>query len=95
MDRPADPTPAEATVANANLWAAYLEQQWRGWLNPLGLPTPEIVESTAARVASFLTLVVGGPIARMYQENAPSVTPSEPARLTREPAKAGSDSVAA
>lgn len=87
MDRP-DPTPVEATVANANLWAAYLEQEWKRWLNPLGLPTPEIIEGTAARVASLLTLVVGGPIARMYQENAPSVAPAEPSRPTREPADA-------
>jgi len=78
-----DQTPPDATVANASLWAHYFEQEWKRWLNPLGLPVAEPVaqfaETTGARIASFLTLVAAGPIARLYSENAPHVTPIRPA----------------
>lgn len=79
-----DPTPPEATVANANLWAYYFEQEWRRLLNlPPSEPVSQIAEGTAARVASFLTFVAAGPIAWMYQANAPRVTGKRPARSRR------------
>jgi hypothetical protein len=69
--------PQEATAANADLWTRYFRDQWSSFLNPFGVPaaTPasEFAEGTAARVASFLTLVAAGPIAWMYNANAPSV----------------------
>lgn len=74
--------PPEATTANADLWTRYFQDQWSRFLNPLGGPAQdnvsEIAEGTAARVASFLTLVAAGPIAWMYNANAPSVmTPTD------------------
>jgi hypothetical protein len=69
--------PQEATAANADLWTRYFHDQWSSFLNPFGVPaaspTSEFAEGTAARVASFLTLVAAGPIAWMYSANAPSV----------------------
>ena len=64
----------EATLANADLWTAYFQQEWSRWLNPFGLgaqsPVSGLAEGTAARVAGFLTLVAAGPIARMFSSNA-------------------------
>ena len=70
--------PHEATAANADLWSRYFQNQWTSFFNPFGVPArepvSEVAEGTAARVASFLTLVAAGPIAWMYASNAPSVT---------------------
>ena len=67
-------TPHEATIANAALWSHFLHEQWGRWLAPLGsqaeAPGTQIVEGTAARVASFLTLVAAGPIAWLYATSA-------------------------
>lgn len=67
-------TPHEATIANADLWAAYFRDQWSRWLAPLGAraesPVSQVAEGTAARVASFLTLVAAGPIAWLYATSA-------------------------
>ncbi|MHB8684682.1 MAG: hypothetical protein ACYC9X_10210 [Dehalococcoidia bacterium] len=68
--------PQESTIANADLWTRYFEQQWAEWLRPLGASTPvsEMAEGTAARIAGFFTLVAAGPIAWLYAANAPSVS---------------------
>ena len=67
-------TPHEATIANADLWAHYFRERWGRWLAPLGSrndsPASQLVEGTAARVASFLTLVAAGPIAWLYATSA-------------------------
>ncbi len=67
-------TPHEATVANADLWAHYFREQWGRWLAPFGTPASspmsQVAEGTAARVASFLTLVAAGPIAWLYATSA-------------------------
>ncbi len=67
-------TPHEATIANADIWAHYFREQWGGWLAPIGdragAPGSQIVDGTAARVASFLTLVAAGPIAWLYATSA-------------------------
>ena len=61
----------EPTAQTADMWAKYFEEQWRPWLAPLGSRTPvsQLAEGTAARVAGFLALVVGGPIAWLYASN--------------------------
>ena len=65
----------EATVENADIWTRYFEDQWGRWLTPLGTRTPlsELAETTAANVASLLTLVVSAPIAWLFNANAPHV----------------------
>jgi len=67
-------TPHEATIANADLWARYFQEQWSSWLAPFGgradAPVAQMAEGTAARVASFLTLVAAGPIAWLYATSA-------------------------
>jgi hypothetical protein len=84
----------EATANNADLWTRYLSDQWSIFLNPFGVPAQapvsEMAEGTAARVASFLTLVAAGPIAWMYNANAPSVSVATPAapRAKRTPTEA-------
>lgn len=71
-------TTQESTIANADLWSRYFQEEWKkSWLNPLGAPSPvslQMAEGTAARVANFLTLVAAGPIAWLYNANAPQVT---------------------
>jgi hypothetical protein len=70
------------TVANADLWTRYFQDEWNRWLNPRaesGAPVSQVAEGTAARVAGFLTLVAAGPIAWLYSANAPQVTRIEPA----------------
>ena len=63
-------TQHEATIANADLWARYFHNEWSRWLAPFGgranAPVSQMAEGTAARVASFLTLVAAGPIAWLY-----------------------------
>jgi hypothetical protein len=67
-------TPHDPTIANTAIWSHYLTEQWGRWLAPLGgradAPASQIVEGTAARVASFLTLVAAGPIAWLYATSA-------------------------
>lgn len=71
----------DATTANADLWARYFQDQSRQWFNPFGTVS-EVVEGTAASVAGLLTMVAAGPIAWLYNSNAPHV--SEMARESRE-----------
>ena len=74
--------PQEATANNADLWAHYLHQRWKAWLDPFGLAQPGVTdvvsrmlsEAAAASVASALALFVGQPVGRMFQANAPEVT---------------------
>ena len=70
-------TTQESTVANADLWGKYFEDQWR-WLTPLAGPeATRVAAANGARVANFLTLVAAGPIAWLYANSAPAsnVTP--------------------
>ena len=62
-----------STIANADLWSRYFQNEWSRWA-PQASPMAEIAEGTAARVASFLTLVAAGPIAWLYAANEPKVT---------------------
>jgi hypothetical protein len=70
-----------STIANADLWSRYFQNEWSRWA-PSDSPMAEIAEGTAARVASFLTLVAAGPIAWLYMANEPKV-----AKIHGEPAK--------
>ncbi len=62
----------ESTIANADLWSRYFQNEWARWA-PSDSPMAELAEGTAARVASFLTLVAAGPIAWLYAANEPKV----------------------
>lgn len=70
----------ESTVANADLWSRYFQNEWSRWLNPLGVPAAspvaQVADGTAARVASLLTLVAAGPIAWLYSSNTPQAAPA-------------------
>ena len=70
-------TTQESTIANADLWTRYFQNEWSRWLAPSDSAAAAMAEGTGARVASFLTLVAAGPIAWLYNANAsaPSVTP--------------------
>src|SRR4029079_16524788 len=65
-------TAEEPTVANADLWTKYFQDQWSAWLPA---PSAAVAEGTAARVAGFLTLVAAGPIAWLYSANTTNWTP--------------------
>lgn len=71
-------TAQESTIANADIWSRYFQDQWSAFLNPLGVraddPVVQMAEGTAARVAGFLTLVAAGPIAWLYRDNAAQFT---------------------
>ncbi len=62
-----------STIANADLWSKYFQDEWSRFLNPFGQPAGspvnQIAEGTGARVASFLTFVAAGPIAWLYASN--------------------------
>ena len=67
--------PQDSTVANADLWTKYFRDEWGRWLRPASRQEPAlsaVAESTAAQVASFLTLVAAGPIAWLYSANTPA-----------------------
>jgi hypothetical protein len=69
-------TQQDSTIANADLWTKYFHDQWSPWLGPLaGQDAAAVAAATGARIASFLTLVAAGPIAWLYANNAPNVTP--------------------
>lgn len=95
-------TPTEATIANADLWTRYFQNEWARWLalfgGPDAAPVTQMVEGAAARVASFLTLVAAGPIAQMYSANAPLVSaqtrPGEPVPIRTPEAPRQADSAA-
>ena len=76
--------PQESTIANADLWTRYFQEQWGA-----GTPMAQIAEGAAAQVASFLTFVAAGPIAWLYNANAPHV--SEQALRPVEPGAAAAD----
>ncbi len=70
--------PQDTTIANADLWGKYFEQQW-SWLKPIAGPdATQVAAASGARIANFLTLVAAGPIAWLYANNAPNVTPLRP-----------------
>lgn len=63
-------TTQESTIANADLWTRYFQNEWSRWLTPADSTAAAMAEGTGARVASFLTLVAAGPIAWLYNANA-------------------------
>jgi hypothetical protein len=87
--------PQDSTVANADLWTKYFQDEWSRWApaRNQGPTLAAMAESTAAQVAGFLTLVAAGPIAWLYSSNAPSFSQIErrstdPVSIARdEPAK--------
>jgi hypothetical protein len=68
-------TQQESTIANADLWTRYFQNEWSRWAAPADSSVSAMAEGTAARVASFLTLVAAGPIAWLYNANTTNVTP--------------------
>ncbi len=76
-------TTQESTIANADLWTRYFQNEWSRWLAPADSTASAMAEGTGARVASFLTLVAAGPIAWLYNANAPSATPESVATIVR------------
>ena len=62
----------DTTVANADLWSRYFQNEWSRWFAPSDSAATAVAEGTAASVASFLTLVAAGPIAWLYNANAPT-----------------------
>jgi hypothetical protein len=81
-----------STIANADLWSRYFQNEWSRWA-PSDSPMAELAEGTAARVASFLTLVAAGPIAWLYLANEPKVAKitGEAPRERVEPAREARD----
>ena len=65
----------ESTVANADLWTRYFQNEWSRWGSQPDSSMSAVAEGTAARVASFLTLVAAGPIAWLYSANTTNETP--------------------
>ncbi|MBI5289028.1 MAG: hypothetical protein HY873_08645 [Chloroflexi bacterium] len=74
-------TQQDSTIANADLWSKYFQEQWSAWLRPFaGSDAPTVAAGAGARMANLLTLVAAGPIAWLYANNAPNVTPIRPER---------------
>lgn len=68
----------ESTIANADLWTRYFQNEWSRWPASSDTAMSAVAEGTAASVASFLTLVAAGPIAWLFNANTPNVTPIRP-----------------
>lgn len=65
-------TTQDSTVANADLWSKYFEDQWRGWLTPLAGPeAARVAAANGARIANVLTMVAAGPVAWLYASSTP------------------------
>lgn len=70
----------DTTSNNADLWSAYLEQQWSRWIDPFGLLRDDnsVTRATAAVAAAGMARAVTAWLApaidTMYRANAPAVT---------------------
>jgi len=62
----------DPTVANTNLWAAYLDSETKRWL-PAAARNPQPAEA-AALLSDVMTALWGGFISQLFQANAPEVT---------------------
>jgi hypothetical protein len=64
----------ESTIANADLWSKYFQDQWSPWFrrsdDPGSAPVAQVAAGTGARVANLLTLVAAGPVAWLYANSA-------------------------
>jgi hypothetical protein len=80
----------ETTIANADLWSKYFQDEWSKVLTPFGRPADspltKIAEGTGARVANWFSMVAAGPIAWLYSTN-----PSPVASAAEEPAAVAAD----
>jgi hypothetical protein len=68
----------ESTIANADLWSRYFQNEWSRWFAPSDSAAAAVAEGTAASVAGFLTLVAAGPIAWLFNANTPAPIRHEP-----------------
>ena len=65
---------------NADLWSAFLREQWFAWLSSLGFtganttPTASFADAGAAAIAAWLGLTLGPAVAALYAANAAQVT---------------------
>ena len=64
----------ETTIANADLWTRYFQNEWSRWAAPSDSSAVARVRRPAS--PGFLTLVAAGPIAWLYNANTP--TPLRP-----------------
>jgi hypothetical protein len=72
----------DATANNADLWAHYLRERWRQFLDPFGLADAAAADAAgrtladvaAANVASMLTTLMGPVVGRMYRSNVAEVS---------------------
>ncbi len=62
----------DPTVANTNLWAAYLDAETRRWM-PRAVQPPSS-GGAASLLSDVMTALWGGFIAQLFQANAPEVT---------------------
>jgi hypothetical protein len=60
----------ESTIANADLWSKYFQDQWSPWIGRRDDPVAQVAAGTGARVANLLTLVAAGPVAWLYANSA-------------------------
>ena len=64
-------SPQDSTIANADLWSRYFQEQWSPWFGRKSDdPLAQVAAGTGARVANFLTLVAAGPVAWLYANSA-------------------------
>lgn len=79
--------PQESTIANADLWSKYFQDQWSPWFGRRAdpgrdgsgsAPVAQVAAGTGARVANLLTLVAAGPVAWLYSNNASNYPPLQP-----------------
>ncbi len=69
----------DATTHNADLWSAYLAEQWRAWLDPFGLAGPpdvtkQLADAAGATIARFIDALMQPAIGSLYRSNAPALT---------------------
>lgn len=60
----------QSTIANADLWSKYFQDQWSPWIGRKDDPIAQVAAGTGARVANLLTLVAAGPVAWLYANSA-------------------------
>src|SRR5262245_47952324 len=74
-------TEAGAAASNADLWAVYLRESARRWVDPFGLANPATVETTvrpfadlaASAMSAWLSIFVARPPGALYGKTAPAV----------------------